>query len=206
MKKDKTISCEESNCSPKDFRKAAEQGEAKAYFNMGVCYQFGKGTRKNAKKAVECYRKAAELGLPDAMLNFGICCCIGEGVERDLKEGEKWLRKADELGCEDAKDALKQLEEAANPTEKEPASSKCKRGKKEIFEVVRDILVEQLGVEPEQVTLKASLTDDLEADSIDLAELVMVFESEVFQTGLPDEEVERLTTVGEIVDYIHRKL
>ena len=53
---------------------------------------------------------------------------------------------------------------------------------------------------------KASLTDDLEADSIDLVELVMVFESEVFQTGLPDEEVERLTTVGEIVDYIHRKL
>ena len=108
MKKDKKVSCEESNCSPEDFRKAAEKGEAKAYFNMGVCYQFGKGTRKNSKKAVECYRKAAELGLPDAMLNFGICCCIGEGVERDLKEGEKWLRKADELGCEDAKDALKQ--------------------------------------------------------------------------------------------------
>lgn len=69
------------------------------------------------------------------------------------------------------------------------------------FERVRDIIVEQLGVDPSDVTLAASFRDDLEADSLDLVELIMAFEEE-FGGDISDEEAQNLTTVGEVVDYL----
>ena len=82
-------------------------------------------------------------------------------------------------------------------------ASRCNQ---EVFRLVRQILVGQLGVKPKQVTLEASLTDDLGADSIDLVELVMLFVAEVFHDGLPDDEIQDLTTVGKIVDYLQSRL
>jgi acyl carrier protein len=66
---------------------------------------------------------------------------------------------------------------------------------------VKSIIVEQLGVDEEEVTLEASFTDDLGADSLDIVELVMAFEEE-FGIEIPDEEAEKISNVKEAVDYI----
>jgi acyl carrier protein len=71
-------------------------------------------------------------------------------------------------------------------------------------EKVKDIIVEQLGVNPEQVTREASFIEDLGADSLDTVELVMAFEEE-FSIEVPDEDAEKLQKVGDVVDYIEGK-
>ncbi|HHT06117.1 MAG TPA: acyl carrier protein [Hydrogenispora sp.] len=70
-----------------------------------------------------------------------------------------------------------------------------------VFEKVKEIVVEQLGVEEEEVTMKASFVDDLGADSLDIVELIMAFE-EAFETEIPDEDAEKIATVGDAVKYI----
>jgi acyl carrier protein len=69
------------------------------------------------------------------------------------------------------------------------------------FERVKKIIVEQLGVEETEVTLEASITEDLGADSLDQVELVMAFETE-FEIDIPDEEAEKINTVGDAVQKI----
>ena len=66
------------------------------------------------------------------------------------------------------------------------------------FDTVKKIIVEQLGVEENEVTAEASITDDLGADSLDQVELVMAFETE-FNIDIPDEEAEKIKTVGDAV-------
>lgn len=66
---------------------------------------------------------------------------------------------------------------------------------------VKEIIVEQLGVNPEQVTPTAKFIEDLGADSLDTVELVMAFEEE-FGIEVPDEEAEKLQTVGDVIRYI----
>jgi len=75
---------------------------------------------------------------------------------------------------------------------------------KSIEEKVKDIIVEQLGVNPEQVTPQASSIEDLGADSLDIVELVMAFEEE-FGVEVPDEDAEKLQTVGDVVKYIEER-
>ncbi len=69
---------------------------------------------------------------------------------------------------------------------------------------VKEIIVEQLGVNAEQVTQEASFIEDLGADSLDTVELVMAFEEE-FGAEIPDEDAEKLTTVGAVVSYLKEK-
>jgi len=71
-----------------------------------------------------------------------------------------------------------------------------------IEERVKKIVVEQLGVGEDQVTSEASFVDDLGADSLDTVELVMALEEE-FDTEIPDEEAEKITTVQQAIDYIN---
>ena len=66
---------------------------------------------------------------------------------------------------------------------------------------VKKIVVEHLGVEPDKVTEDASFIDDLGADSLDIVELVMAFEEE-FDLEIPDEDAEKITTVGDAISYI----
>ena len=75
---------------------------------------------------------------------------------------------------------------------------------KSIAEKVKDIIVEQLGVNPEQVTENASFIEDLGTDSLDTVELVMAFEEE-FGVEVPDEDAEKLQAVGDVVKYIEDK-
>lgn len=70
-----------------------------------------------------------------------------------------------------------------------------------IFEQVRAIIVDQLGVDEADVTMEASFRDDLEADSLDLVELIMAFE-EQFGGEISDEEAQKITTVGEAVRFL----
>jgi acyl carrier protein len=73
-----------------------------------------------------------------------------------------------------------------------------------IEDKVKEIIVEQLGVNPEQVTPQAKFIEDLGADSLDTVELVMAFEEE-FNVEVPDEEAEKLQTVGDVIKYIEDK-
>ena len=70
-----------------------------------------------------------------------------------------------------------------------------------VADKVKGIIVEQLGVDEEEVTPDASFVDDLGADSLDTVELVMALEEE-FETEIPDEEAEKITTVQQAIDYI----
>jgi acyl carrier protein len=70
-----------------------------------------------------------------------------------------------------------------------------------VFEKVKDIIVEQLGVEESEIKMEASFIDDLGADSLDIVELIMALEEE-FDLEIPDKEAEKITTVGDAVEYI----
>ncbi|MCX7711047.1 MAG: acyl carrier protein [Clostridia bacterium] len=70
-----------------------------------------------------------------------------------------------------------------------------------VFEKVKKIVVEQLGVEEDDITMESSFIDDLGADSLDIVELIMALEEE-FDMEIPDSEAEKITTVGDAVDYI----
>ncbi len=70
---------------------------------------------------------------------------------------------------------------------------------------VKDIIVEELGVEREKLTAEASFMEDLCADSLDTVELVMAFEKE-FDIDIPDEDAEKMRTVGDALNYLHEKI
>ena len=71
----------------------------------------------------------------------------------------------------------------------------------EIFEKVKEIIIEQLGVAEAAVLIEASFIDDLGADSLDIVELIMALEEE-FDLEIPDSDAEKVVTVGDVVDYI----
>jgi acyl carrier protein len=73
-----------------------------------------------------------------------------------------------------------------------------------VAEKVKQIIVEQLGVDENQVEPSASFVDDLGADSLDIVELVMAFEEE-FKVEIPDEDAEKIKTVKDAIDYIESK-
>ena len=75
----------------------------------------------------------------------------------------------------------------------------------ELEEKVKDIIVEELGVERDKLNENASFMEDLGADSLDTVELVMAFEKE-FDIDIPDEEAEKLRTVGDALKYLHQKM
>jgi len=73
-----------------------------------------------------------------------------------------------------------------------------------VFEKVKEILVDQLDVNEDSVAMESSITDDLGADSLDVVDLVMSLEEE-FDVEIPDEEIEAMKTVGDIVHFIEAK-
>lgn len=75
----------------------------------------------------------------------------------------------------------------------------------DVVDRVKELVVEQLGVDADEVTEEASFIDDLGADSLDIVELVMAFEEE-FDLEIPDEDAEKIRTVGDAVEYIKGKI
>jgi acyl carrier protein len=75
----------------------------------------------------------------------------------------------------------------------------------EAFEKVKGIIVEQLGVDPDKVSMDARFREDLEADSLDLVELIMAFEDE-FGGEISDEEAQEIKTVGQAVKYLEMRM
>jgi len=75
----------------------------------------------------------------------------------------------------------------------------------DVYSKVKEIIVDQLGVEEDDVAPDASFIDDLGADSLDIVELIMAFEEE-FDIEIPDEDAEKITSVQEAIDYIESKL
>jgi acyl carrier protein len=73
------------------------------------------------------------------------------------------------------------------------------------YEQVKEIIIDLLGVEPERVTREARFREDLEADSLDLVELIMAFE-ERFGATISDEDAQQITTVGAAVDYVEERM
>ncbi len=74
--------------------------------------------------------------------------------------------------------------------------------KDELFAKVKETIIEQLGANESDITMGANFRDDLEADSLDLVELIMAFEEE-FSVEISDEEAQQITTVNEAVEYLH---
>ena len=72
-------------------------------------------------------------------------------------------------------------------------------------EKFKEIIVDRLGVDPNEITPEASFVDDLGADSLDTVELVMAFEEE-FDIEIPDDDAEKLTTVGKAMEYLEKRL
>jgi acyl carrier protein len=75
----------------------------------------------------------------------------------------------------------------------------------EVFEKIRDIIVEQLGVDADDVKMESRFKEDLEADSLDLVELIMAFEDE-FGGEISDEEAQQIKTVGQAVQYLQTRM
>ena len=73
-----------------------------------------------------------------------------------------------------------------------------------VFEKIRELIVEQFGVDEDRVSMETSFTDDLNADSLDVVELIMSIEEE-FNLEIDDSEVENIHTVGDVVNYISEK-
>jgi len=74
-----------------------------------------------------------------------------------------------------------------------------------ILQKVRQLIAEQLGLEEDEITPESSFLDDLGADSLDLVELIMAFEEE-YELEIPDEDAERIATVGDAVEYIRQRV
>lgn len=70
-----------------------------------------------------------------------------------------------------------------------------------MFEKIKEIIADKLSVDPESITLEASFIDDLNADSLDIVELIMALEDEL-EMEIPDEDVEGFKTVGDVVNYV----
>jgi TPR repeat protein len=81
-----------------EYRKAADQGDAEAQYNLGLCYGVGSGVPKDEVEAVKWYRKAAEQGNAEAQSDLGNCYAHGTGVKMDEVEAVKWYRKAVDQG------------------------------------------------------------------------------------------------------------
>lgn len=74
-----------------------------------------------------------------------------------------------------------------------------------VFDKIKEMLAEQLDADPDEMSMDTKIAEDLEADSLDVVELLMSIEDE-FEVEIPDEEIENLKTIGDVVEYIQNNM
>ena len=95
-----------------DYRTAAEQGDADAQFNLGVCYKNGSGVEKSYAQAVYWYKRSAEQGYAKSQYYLGFCCFCGEGITESYDQATYWWKRSAEQGYIDAQKALQLIGES----------------------------------------------------------------------------------------------
>ena len=143
----------------------------------------------NYSTAYYWYKKSSDQGNASAPRNIGILYENGEGVTKDYGTALEWYNLAKERGYGQIDEDIERVKKKLNIAHSELA------------ERVKAIIADKLRVEEYEVTMEASLRYDLEADSLDAVELIMEFEKE-FNISIPDEDAERITTVGDAIAYI----
>ena len=96
------------------YRKAAEQGDVDAQYNLGNMYAKGRGVRQDNAQAVQWFRKAAEQGDAEAQNNLGVMYAYGQGVRQNYKSAKEWLGKACDNGLQQGCDAYRELNQVGN--------------------------------------------------------------------------------------------
>ncbi len=93
-----------------EFKPLADQGDARAQYNLGVMYANGQGVSKDYAEALKWCRKAADQGYADGQYNLGVMYYLGQGVPKDYVQAYKWFDLAAGMGISDAKNARDKLE------------------------------------------------------------------------------------------------
>lgn len=163
-----------------------------AQYFLGLLHMKGNGpVPQDGKKAQTYLEKAAEAGNTTAMLSVGDMYRDGVGVDTDREKALSWYKMVKDKDVDfDANVAYWKL--------KEPEANDW------FFEVMRDVLAEQLGVEREDIERDSKFIDDLGADSLDIVEIIMAVE-ETWWTEIHDEEAEEMKTVQDLIDTLIRK-
>jgi TPR repeat protein len=100
------------------YRKAADQGDAVAQFNLGYMYAYGRGVAKDEAEAVKWYRKAADQGRANAQNGLGVMYAKGQGVPKDETEAYKWFLLSGAQGDETARKNYARLERTLTSTQR----------------------------------------------------------------------------------------
>lgn len=184
----------------KDYEKTYEwiqKGQAQdadssdAQYFLGLLHMKGNGpVPQDGKKAQTYLEKAAEAGNTTAMLVVGDMYRDGIGIEVDHEKALALYKTRKDKGDWEASIAYWKL--------KKPEANDW------VFAVLRDVLVEQLGVDEDDIGLNSEFIEDLGADSLDIVEIIMAVE-EIWWVEIHDEEAEKLSTVQDLVDWLVRK-
>ncbi len=182
------------------FKKSADAGYYSGMCGLGKLYYFGNGVETDFSEAYKWLSQAADGDNKDASFLVGHMYEFGNGVSENHSKAMSYYKKAAELGDERAKKAV-EYGGWANIPEKQSSDSYDGDVATKIIEIIAD----KLGVEEDEITMNSSFVNDLGADSLDTVELVMEFEKE-FNISIPEEEAERISTVGDAVNGIIQRL
>ena len=192
------------------FNKSVDSGDNGSLFWLASFYENGTGCSQDAVKAFNLYKKGHESGDVYCTNDLGQCYYYGFGCPQDENYGLQLVRSAANNGVESAQKWLNEINNqssnnnySSSSSYSPSSSSNYNSSHNEIVNRVKSIIADKLGVDEYEITNNASFTNDLGADSLDAVELIMEFEKE-FGVTIPDEQAERISTVGDAIAYIER--
>ena len=197
------------------FEKAAEEGNARAMFNLGFCYENGIACSQNHDEAYTWYQKSSRAGLADGMFKEALYDFYNNEKDEDFKElSLESIKDASKYGSELAKKWLKehnhgQFSQSAY-SDNHVVSNYSKSSYSDIvstklFKTLRSLIAKKLEIDESMVLPESSFQADLGADSLDTYELVYAVE-EKFGIAIPDEKANEFETVLDAYNYIVSQL
>lgn len=191
---------------------SAKGNNLNAMNSYGIMLYLGEGTQQQIPTALDWFMKSADGGHTQAMINLG-----DHFAEDNPKEAMYWYNQAKEHGDTLGEERLQEMEEYAGSTDsidtsksdkiydnfldQDTSSSDYNDSYEKIKNKVMAIIADKLSLDEEEVHLYSRLVQDLGADSLDAIELIMEMEKE-FGLTIPDEDAERIRTVGDIITYV----